>query len=287
MRQRSSTDTRRLVPVLLLIIAASGPVAFAADPGAVFEVSAAMDTAALALAAMAAPIASALRRGRGRPRKFAAPSRAVTLTLPESVLEALTAINPDPSQAIVQLARRRTPANGRPPAELAVFGRRAVITIRPTASLEQRTGIHLVPLPDGRALISFDQPKSVAELELLLMDALEDPALLWPGPDGIRGHCRHPQGGTAVGGRHAASSQHHRARVRAGTARQTRDSHRAPGDSHDTRDCTRDDSARTTHHDGHAWPDRVVFPVRHRHLPVRLVDAQRDPASCAVTSRTT
>ena len=177
MRQRSSTDTRRLAPLLLLIIAASGPVAFAADPGAVFEVSAAMDAAALALAAIAAPIASALRRGRGRPRKFAAPSRAITLTLPESVLDALTAINPDPSRAIVQLARRRAPANGRKPAELAVFGRRAVITIRPTPSLEQRTGVNLVPMPDGRALISFDQPKTIADLELLLLDAIEDAEL--------------------------------------------------------------------------------------------------------------
>ena len=161
MRQRPSTETRRLVPVLLLIIAASGPVAFAADPGAVFEVSAAMDAAALTLAAMSAPIASALRRGRGRPRKFAAPSRAITLTLPVSVLEALRAINPDPSQAIVQLARRRTPANGRPPAELAVFGRRAVMTIRPTASLEQRTGIHLFPCPmDGRSFPSISRRAS-------------------------------------------------------------------------------------------------------------------------------
>ena len=32
---------------------------------------------------MAAGLSSAMRRGRGRPRKFAAPSRAVTLTLPD------------------------------------------------------------------------------------------------------------------------------------------------------------------------------------------------------------
>jgi hypothetical protein len=34
-----------------------------------------------------------------------------------------------------------------------------------------------VPLPDGRALISFHQPKTVAELELLIYDALEDDSL--------------------------------------------------------------------------------------------------------------
>lgn len=132
---------------------------------------------ALHLSAITTPIATTLRRRRGRPRKFGTPSRAVTLTLPETVIASLAALNPDLSRAIVGLAKRRPPTNGRAPAELAVFGRRAVITIRPTRSLEQRTGVHLVPLPDGRALISFDQPKTIAELELLLFDALDDPKL--------------------------------------------------------------------------------------------------------------
>ena len=135
-----------------------------------------MDNLAGALGSVS-PIGNALRRRRGRPRKFTTPSRAVTLTLPETVISRLTAVDPDLSLAVVAIAKRRTPTNGRPPAELAVFGRRAVITIRPTVSLEQRTGIHLVPLPDGRALISFDHAKTIAELELLLYDALEDPKL--------------------------------------------------------------------------------------------------------------
>ena len=132
---------------------------------------------AFSLSAVTTPISTTLRRRRGRPRKFGTPSRAVTLTLPEHVIESLSALDSDLSRAIVGLAKRRSPTNGRRPAELAVFGRRAVITIRPTRSLEQRTGIHLVPLPDGRALISFDQPKTIAELELLLFDALDDPKL--------------------------------------------------------------------------------------------------------------
>ena len=120
---------------------------------------------------------SALRRRRGRPRKFDAPSRAVTLTLPETVIASLTAVDSDISRAIVALTKRGRPANGTPPAALAVFGNRAVITVRPTKSLEKRTGVNLVPLPDGRALISFNQPKSIAELELLIYDALEDKSL--------------------------------------------------------------------------------------------------------------
>jgi hypothetical protein len=122
-------------------------------------------------------LSTALRRRRGRPRKFAAPSRAVTLTLPEAVIAKLSSIHQDLSLAVVGLAQRQTPARSRQAAELLVFGKRAVITIRPTPSLERRTGVQLVPLPDGRALISFDNPKSLADLELTIDDALEDATL--------------------------------------------------------------------------------------------------------------
>lgn len=135
------------------------------------------DGTALLLSSVGVPLGAVLRRRRGRPRKFAAPSRAITLTLPEAVLQTLSTIDPDPSRAIVQLTKRRAPTQGRPAAELSVFGQRAIISIRPTRSLEHQVGLDLVPLPDGRALISFDQPTTVAELELMLYDAIQDPNL--------------------------------------------------------------------------------------------------------------
>jgi hypothetical protein len=122
-----------------------------------------------------------MRRGRGRPRKFAAPSRAVTLRLPESVIAALASVHHDISTAVVHLTERRLGKKRQPLAELSVFGRNAVITVRPTPSLERRTGVQLVPLPDGRALISFAQARTIPELELTLHDALEDATL--PGDD--------------------------------------------------------------------------------------------------------
>jgi hypothetical protein len=122
--------------------------------------------------------AAALSRRRGRPRKFAGPSRAVTLTLPEATLARLTELDDDISHAIVRLCSAHAPASTPDPAaELAFFGRRAVITIRPVASLQRRVGVELVPLPDGRALISFDQPKTISDLELTLNDVLEDRTL--------------------------------------------------------------------------------------------------------------
>ena len=132
---------------------------------------------ALTLSSLGPSLSGALKRKRGRPRKFNAPSRAVTLTLPESVIAALSAINRDLSRAVVSLASRRMRKNGHEAAELSVFGRRAVITVQPRPSLATRTGVELVPLPDGRALISMDQPRSIADLELVLDDALDDPAL--------------------------------------------------------------------------------------------------------------
>ncbi|MGE3957349.1 MAG: hypothetical protein AB7H96_11570 [Vicinamibacterales bacterium] len=111
---------------------------------------------------------------RGRPRKFAQPSRPVTLTLPEETIASLGDVDPDLSRAIVRLvepgAARRTHA----PAELIEFGRRAVIVVTPTRTLEQRTGVVLVPLPDGRALISFDESMTPARLELTIQDALDE-----------------------------------------------------------------------------------------------------------------
>ena len=117
---------------------------------------------------------------RGRPRKFAVASRAVTLTLPEDVIAALGGVDADISRAIVRVMQPARARQPHPPAELATFGRRAVIIVNPTPSLERQPGIDLVPLPDGRALISFDQPMTVAELELFIGDEVESGRLSAP-----------------------------------------------------------------------------------------------------------
>ena len=114
---------------------------------------------------------------RGRPRKFAAASRAVTLTLPEEIITALSAVDHDLSRAVVRVTQPEMRKSPHPSAELAIFGRRAVIVVNPTRTLEARTGIVLVPLSDGRALISFDDSMTTARLELSIQDALDDKGL--------------------------------------------------------------------------------------------------------------
>lgn len=111
---------------------------------------------------------------RGRPRKFTAPSRPVTLTLPDHVIDALAALDPDLSRAVVRLAQPLLAHGRHAPAELATFGRHSVIVVNPSRTLERRTGVELLHLPDGRALISFDEATSIAGLELTIKDALED-----------------------------------------------------------------------------------------------------------------
>lgn len=119
-------------------------------------------------------MAGTVRPRRGRPRKFLGPSRAVTLTLPEEIVGALRGIDEDLSRAVVRLAQPEVAKRPHPPAELAVFGRRAVIVVNPTHTLEERTGVALVPLSDGRALISFDRATTIEQLELRLQDAMDD-----------------------------------------------------------------------------------------------------------------
>ena len=114
---------------------------------------------------------------RGRPRKFAAPSRAVTLTLPETVIAALDRVDHDLSRAVVRVTQPEMAKRPHPPAELAAFGRRAVIVVNPTRTLEKRIGVFLVPLSDGRALIAFDEAMTPARLELAIQDQLEDHTL--------------------------------------------------------------------------------------------------------------
>jgi hypothetical protein len=138
---------------------------------------------------------------RGRPRKFGAPSRAVTLTLPEHVISALERIDQDLSRAVVRVAQPEMRKLAHPAAELSTFGGRAVIVVSPTRTLERRTGVVLVPLSDGRALISFDESMTAARLELAIDDALEEREL--PAQDaavftGIRDILRQARRSTSV-----------------------------------------------------------------------------------------
>ena len=115
------------------------------------------------------------RSGPGRPPKFGRPSRAVTLTLPNDVLERLSALNSDLGRAVVALVERRPAARPKREraAQLSSYGKHAVIVVRPVRALERLAGVQLVPLGNGRALVSLAPTRSIPELELGLRDAIE------------------------------------------------------------------------------------------------------------------
>jgi hypothetical protein len=117
----------------------------------------------------------ASRGTRGRPRKYGRPSRAVTVTLPDDILARLSAVHADPGSAIVNLVERRTSARQTPmrPAHLTRYGRNAVIVVTPGRILKRLEGVQLVPVGDGRALISLAPTMSISALELQVRDQLE------------------------------------------------------------------------------------------------------------------
>lgn len=116
-----------------------------------------------------------VRAGRGRPQKFGRPSRAITLTLPEDVIAALTSVDDDLSRAVVRLTQPLVVDSvPRPPAELSKCGDSAVIVIRPTETLRRIPGVSLIPLPDGRALISLEGHMAPPDFELRIRDVLDE-----------------------------------------------------------------------------------------------------------------
>ncbi len=117
----------------------------------------------------------ALVPGRGRPMKYGRTARPVTVTLPEDVLARLGAIHNDVGQAIVTLVERRAPSRAAATrsAEVTAYGKHAVIVVTPIRALKRLPGVQLVPIGGGRALISLDAPRTIAQFELDLRDAAE------------------------------------------------------------------------------------------------------------------
>ena len=97
------------------------------------------------------------------------------MTLPEDVLQRLAALDADLARAIVTLVE----SNGAPrvravaPAEISSYGNHAVIIVTPVKALKRIAGVELVPIGNGRALISLEHPRSVPQLELAVRDAID------------------------------------------------------------------------------------------------------------------
>jgi hypothetical protein len=89
------------------------------------------------------------------------------------VLRRLGLLDPDLGRAIVTLVERKAArVRAVEPAEIASYGNHAVIIVTPVNALKRIAGVQLVPIGNGRAMISLERAHSIPEFELGVGDAL-------------------------------------------------------------------------------------------------------------------
>lgn len=113
----------------------------------------------------------------GRPRKYSEPSRPVTVTLPESTLQALHRVSPDRGLAIVKLAQSvASPDNSSyPPVSIVgVAEDMGLIIVGPSTTLRSIPFVRLVEVAPLRYIIALERARGFSDLEIALNDALED-----------------------------------------------------------------------------------------------------------------
>jgi hypothetical protein len=112
----------------------------------------------------------------GRPSKFAEPSRPVTVTLPERVLQQLTTVDADRAKAITKLADASLNPGGipmRPVATVNVAEGRAVILVCHSEPLLSLPWLRLIEVAPARYLISIRSGTPIESMEVSLHDLLE------------------------------------------------------------------------------------------------------------------
>ena len=115
---------------------------------------------------------------RGRPPKYGRPARVVALTLPEDVIAALRAIEPDLGRAIVALvagARGDTGDELLPKVvDVARTGRREALILVDPAAVPALPRCSFIRIGPNRAFIALDPGAGLADLELCVSDRLDD-----------------------------------------------------------------------------------------------------------------
>ena len=113
----------------------------------------------------------------GRPRKFAEPSRPITLILPESTLRDLQHIDPDRGHAIVKLTRKALHGDraAKPLVEISkISANTGLVIIGPSRALRQIPFLHLVEVAPARYLLALVSGHDFKSLEIAINDVLDD-----------------------------------------------------------------------------------------------------------------
>ena len=118
---------------------------------------------------------------KGRPPKFSEPRRPVTMTLPESTLARLAAINPDRAQAIVKAVGTAVPLDAKHQKQVElvqVAPGVGIILVGPSRYLKRIKWLRLVEIAPMRYLLTIPSGTAVDSLELAVVDLLENVKLL-------------------------------------------------------------------------------------------------------------
>ncbi len=112
----------------------------------------------------------------GRPPKFLGESRVVTVTLPESTLATLAAIDKDRARAIVRVTEMAAPEADHSDSQLvqllSVKRESAVITVPFSARIADISGLDLIQILPNRYLVVLTPGMALAEVEVALLDDL-------------------------------------------------------------------------------------------------------------------
>ena len=113
----------------------------------------------------------------GRPPKFAEPSRPVTVTLPERVLQLLTVVDSDRAKAITKVADSALNINDKPlkPVTTVNIGEcRAIILVGYSEQLNRIPWLRFIEVAPARHLISIRSGTSIESMEVAIQDLLDD-----------------------------------------------------------------------------------------------------------------
>jgi hypothetical protein len=125
---------------------------------------------------MTTPPASPETHRRGRPQKYGRPSQVVALTLPRTTVQRLNQVHADLGWAIVSLVdtqRKGGPEETPPDVALVEVGNGQFLIVVHAAAFRVVPGVQLVPLSKTQAFLALDPGRTMADLEVLVRDRLE------------------------------------------------------------------------------------------------------------------
>lgn len=113
----------------------------------------------------------------GRPAKFNEPSRPVTITLPDRILDRLAEIDGDRAKAVVKAVEAALGGAGDAPAEpvrkLRIAKDESLLVVARSRLLSSIPWITMVEIAPGRHLISLRDGVPIEKLEVTLEDLLD------------------------------------------------------------------------------------------------------------------